>query len=123
MPDHIKFLAKHAAAGFAFGVFIVFSLMLFDLGGLRSLMWASSERWLALGIFSFFMGLTFGSVQMGIAIMKQSDKDDDDDKKGRGPKMPDVIGILAAMVSAPAQQPVKIPVRANNNLPARRPRR
>ncbi len=102
MPSFIKFLIFHAVAGFAFAIFVVLVLLAFDVAHLRSLLMASDQKWIALFVLTFFMGLTFGSVQMGIAIMRMGkDDDDDDDKGGRGPKIaatdypshPDLIRI------------------------------
>ena len=47
--------------------------MLLDVAGLRTLMFNSDTPFLALFILTFFMGLTFGSVQMGIAIMSEAE--------------------------------------------------
>lgn len=69
MPDHVKFLFHHALIGFAIGVGAVVLLIAGDVGRLRSLIAASSQRWFVLGLLGFLFGLTFGSVQMGFAIM------------------------------------------------------
>ena len=69
VPDHVKFLIRHALIGFAIGVGAVVLIVAGDVGRLGSLIAASSQRWLALGLLGFLFGLTFGSVQMGFAIM------------------------------------------------------
>lgn len=97
MPKHIKFLAYHAALGFAFAIFLVLTLLVFNVANLRELLLHSNMKWTALFILTFFMGLTFASVQMGIAIMRIG-KDDDDDDQGRGPKVPLADRFLATQL-------------------------
>ena len=69
LPDHVKFLIRHALIGFAIGVGAVVLIVAGDVGRLGSLIAASGQRWLVLGLLGFLFGLTFGSVQMGFAIM------------------------------------------------------
>lgn len=103
MPNFIKFLIYHAVVGFAFAIFFVLVLLAFDVANLRTLLLASDQKWIALFLFTFFMGLTFGSVQMGIAIMRIG-KDDDDDDEGRGPRIPLADRLLQTrLVQAPAK--------------------
>ena len=63
------FLARHAAIGFAIATFFVAALIVADVGRLGTLVVGSDVGALALALLTFFTGLTFGSVQMGIAIM------------------------------------------------------
>ncbi len=59
-------------------------LLALDAQGLRTLMARSADGWLAAGILTFAMGLTFGSVQMGVAVMMLAARDDG----GRGRRRP-----------------------------------
>ncbi len=74
MPQLARFLLRHAIVGFGAAIAAVAAIMALDLGGLRTLMFNSDAPFLALFILTFFMGLTFGSVQMGIAIMSETDR-------------------------------------------------
>ena len=71
MSDLNRFLLRHAAIGFGVAFLVVGLILWTDLVGLRTLMLESESGLLALGILTFFMGLTFGSAQMGFAIMSR----------------------------------------------------
>ncbi len=110
---YLRMLAGKALSGFAFSIFFVAMLLAFDIANLRTLIFASQDKWVALFILTFFLGLTFGSVQMGIAIMSKFGKDDDDDDKpGRGPKMPDLAAFLEGLLTPPPEpQPIRVKAR------------
>ncbi|MGU3496697.1 hypothetical protein ACLBXM_21865 [Xanthobacteraceae bacterium A53D] len=76
MPVLVRFLMRHAAIGFGIAGLFVAVLLALDIYGLRTLMAASSDGWLAAGILTFAMGLTFSSVQMGAAIMLLAQRED-----------------------------------------------
>ena len=104
MPHFVKFLAYHAALGFAFAIFFVLTLIVFNIANLRELMLHSDQKWIALFVLTFFMGLTFASVQMGIAIWRIGKDDDDDDPGGKGPKIPLADQFLQTrMIKAPVR--------------------
>ena len=69
MPDFIWFLMRNAAAGFAGAFVFVGLLVAFDIAGLAGLVLASTETIALTVIVTIMIGLTFASVQMGIAIM------------------------------------------------------
>ena len=69
MPHLVKFLTLHAVIGFAIGLAAVVLIVYLDIGHIGALIEKSSQRWLALALLSLGFGLTFGSVQMGFAIM------------------------------------------------------
>jgi len=69
MPPLVRFLLIHAAIGFAIAFVFVGFVLAFDLNGLRTLIWASDMTGLALFMLTFFTGLTFASVQIGVAVM------------------------------------------------------
>ncbi|MFC7291885.1 hypothetical protein [Hirschia litorea] len=108
--ENIRWLVGKALSGFAFGAFFSGALLVFNIANLRTLIFASTEKWLALALLTFFLGLTFASVQMGIAIMRRAGKDnDDDDKPGRGPKLPDIGAFLNDLLAPPPQpKPIKV---------------
>ena len=76
MPAHVKFLIRHAVIGFSIGLAAVMVMVSEDLFHIGTLIQTSSDRWLALGLLAFMFGLTFGSVQMGFAIMLLTETDD-----------------------------------------------
>lgn len=69
MPHLVRFLIRHALIGFAIAFGFVCLFLALDLHGLRTLMVASPDGVLAAAVLAFAMGLTFGSVQMGVAVM------------------------------------------------------
>lgn len=110
--NNIRWLAGKALSGFVFSIFFVAMLLAFNIANLRHLILNSEVGLTALFILTFFLGLTFGSIQMGIAIMNRANgKDDDNDQSGRGPKLPDIAAYIEALL-APAPQPKPIRVRS-----------
>lgn len=73
MPFLVRFLVTHAVVGISLAVLFVGALVMFDVGGLGSLMTTSPDGVLALVLLTFGLGVTFGSVQMGFAVMLMSD--------------------------------------------------
>ncbi len=69
MPDYVKFLFRHALIGFSIGVAAAIALVVLDVGHIGRLIGDSDQQWLVFGLLAFLLGLTFGSVQMGFAIM------------------------------------------------------
>jgi hypothetical protein len=69
LPKLLSFLLVHAAIGFLIAGLFVMALVGFDIGGFGSLVGRSTVAPLALGVLTAFLGLTFASVQMGVAIM------------------------------------------------------
>lgn len=76
MPSHIRFLLKHAAIGGVAGVAFVALLLAFDVVGLRQLVLNTAEGFVALAVMTMLFVITFGSVQMGRAIMSLGRADD-----------------------------------------------
>ncbi|MBL8710674.1 MAG: hypothetical protein JNL25_15885 [Rhodospirillaceae bacterium] len=109
MPKLVIFMLRHVAIGFAVAIVAVGALLALDPGGIGTLMTGSSWGLLAAGLLAFFLGLTFASVQMGIAIM--SLKGESPSGSGGGADMP----LIA--------QPAPVAVRHTNQAakPPRRP--
>lgn len=76
MPFLVKFLVRHAAIGVGVAALFVGLLVAFDVARLGTLFATSADGMLALAVLTFALGLTFGSVQMGFAVMLMSDKDE-----------------------------------------------
>lgn len=66
VPKLIRFLFVHALIGMSIGVGVTAFIVWRDLFGLAHLF---AETPLALFVFGFQMSLTFGAVQMGVAVM------------------------------------------------------
>lgn len=86
MPPLIQFLLRHALIGFGIAAIFVGGLMWSDMGGIGTLIANSEAGWLALFMLTFFLGLTFGSAQMGFAVM--SGDWDGEDSGRRGTRQP-----------------------------------
>ncbi len=69
MPKLVWFLLRNALAGVVLADAFVAYLILADVGGLGTLILASPDWLLVMGLLLVGMGVTFGSVQMGIAVM------------------------------------------------------
>ena len=98
MPDHIKFILRHAAFGFALSAAFIALLLAFNVLNLWHLVTNTTEGPIALAMMFVFCGITFGSAQIGYKIMTLSE--DDDDAGGKR----DAIAL---------REPVAIPVRVN----------
>ena len=100
LPPMIRFMAAHGAIGFLLAAIFLAGLLAADPGGMRHLLLSSAgSPWPAVVLW-FFLGLTFGSVQTGAAIMLMS-RDDDTPRGARRMRL------------------VPIPVRAVRRLPPR----
>lgn len=69
MPDLIKLLLRNATLGFLIAAIFVAMLLWTDMGGIGTLVANSDMALVAVFMLICFHGLTFGSIQMGIAVM------------------------------------------------------
>lgn len=76
MPFLVRFLARHAAIGIGVATVFVGLLVAFDVARLGTLLFTSEDGLLAIIVLTLALGVTFGSVQMGFAVMLMSDTDD-----------------------------------------------
>lgn len=108
MPHLVRFLLRHAAIGFGIALVFVAILLALDAHGLRTLMARGADGWLAAGVLAFSMGLTFGSVQMGVAVMLLARREDASTGRrrptGRRPAAPR-RGALLVPAPVPARPP------------------
>jgi hypothetical protein len=77
MPMLLKFMCRHALIGAAAAVVFVAAMLALDVGGLATLIGTSSSGTLAVALLTFFTALTFGGLQMGIAIMSMKEERDE----------------------------------------------
>jgi hypothetical protein len=82
MPLLVRFMLRHALVGFAMAIAFVTLILVLDLGGLATLAGTSDLGILAVALLTFFTGLTFASLQMGIAVMSMKPQSEDDDSAG-----------------------------------------
>lgn len=64
-----RLLGVNLAIGLGVGVLISAGLLAFDVAHLRSVLFATREAPLAVGIFVFAMSFTTGALAMGVAVM------------------------------------------------------
>lgn len=77
VPPLVALLIRNAALGFCLAIVFVAAMLLADVGGLGTLVAHSPDGPIAVFALTFATGLTFGSVQMGIAIMQLGNEDDE----------------------------------------------
>jgi hypothetical protein len=103
MPFLIRFMIRHALVGFLLGIIGAAIAVGMDFGHLRSLAHATSLGWIGLGAFCFLMGLTFGGLQIGFAVMLLPYEDDDQPPRGRA------VGLAMVPIPVPIQQQSRRP--------------
>ncbi len=79
----LRFLLLHAVIGFGVAALLVAAILFADPGGLGTLL--RREGVFPVALLWFFLGLTYGSVQMGAAVMLLPHEP----KGGRGHRAPD----------------------------------
>ncbi len=72
MPFLVRFLVTHAVVGISLAVALVGAMVAFNVAGLGKLA-STEDGMLGLVLLTFGLGVTFGSVQMGFAVMLMSD--------------------------------------------------
>lgn len=102
MPHLVRFLLRHAVIGFGVALVFVAILLALDAHGLRTLMMRGPDGWLAAGVLAFAMGLTFGSVQMGVAVMLLTARDEGGGGRRRpSGDQPEAARFAPALVPVP----------------------
>lgn len=69
MPDLLRFLLRHAALGAALGIGFTAIILVLDIGSIRTLTQGTATGTGVRLLLAFFVGSTFASVQMGVAVM------------------------------------------------------
>lgn len=82
MPDHIKFILRHAFAGFVLALVFVGGLLYLNVANLWHLVTHTAEGPIATVMLIVFCTITFGSAQIGYKIMMMGEENDDDEPKG-----------------------------------------
>jgi tetrahydromethanopterin S-methyltransferase subunit E len=73
MPVAARLMLAHGLVGFGLATGFLIGLVWLDPGGVATLMLRAAEHPWPLALLWLFAGLTFGAVQIGIAIMQQGD--------------------------------------------------
>ncbi|MXU66103.1 hypothetical protein [Oceanomicrobium pacificus] len=76
LPKLLRFMALHALWGMVLGCGVLFALIWTDTFGLGRLL-SQDGSGLATFVLFFQMALTFGAIQMGVAVMLLGDSKDD----------------------------------------------
>jgi hypothetical protein len=97
-PKLVRFLLCHAAVGFGLAAVFVGGFLLADPHGAGGVLLGAAGHWWPAVVLWFFVGLTFGSVQIGAATMLLGEPKDRP-RRGGGTR---VTGLV----------PLPIPVRA-----------
>lgn len=84
MTDLLRFLLRHAVLGMAIGIAFTAALLVFDIGHLRTLTAGDPAGTGVRLLLAFFIGSTFASLQMGIAVMLAPPRGEDARDPGSG---------------------------------------
>lgn len=71
--EGVRFLLHHVVGGVIGAVAFMALILIFDLAGLRGLIWGSPHGWVAAALLLFGLIITFGSVAMAIAVMLEGE--------------------------------------------------
>jgi hypothetical protein len=77
MPALIRFLIRHALIGFSIGIAFTGVLLVLDIGSIRSLTSGTLEGGAVRILLTLFIGSSFASAQVGIAVMRPPSRRDD----------------------------------------------
>lgn len=91
MPHLVRLMLLHGALGFGISAVFVALLLSTDTNGLATLMRSAESHPLPALLLWFFCGLTFGSVQIGTAIMLPGP----DSKPQGGTRIPIALPVRA----------------------------
>ena len=74
----LRFFAGHLIVGLIAGEGLLAGLLVTNAGGLRTLIWHSSDKVVALVLLSIFFAITFGSLAMGSGVMGLRNRNEED---------------------------------------------
>lgn len=77
MPKLLKLLAINLAIGIVIGLLFLTILIVTDTAGIGTLIWQSSDPFLAILLLGVGLCVTFGSAAMGSAVMMMPYEDDE----------------------------------------------
>ena len=101
IPPAVRFMVLHGLVGFGLSAIFVAAVLWADPGGVGSLILKHGGL-PVIAMLWFFSGLTFGSVQIGTAVMLQDGRDDAP-RGGRRFRLPQAMRWAPAPAMAPAR--------------------
>lgn len=111
MTTLTRFVLRHAAIGMGAAVVFVIFLLLANVGGIGSLVARTEGGALAAVVMTVFFGITFGSVQVGFALMLRSWDEDGSDGGHRPPLRERIARYLPAPAPRRAPRPAVVHAR------------
>ncbi|WP_270938279.1 hypothetical protein [Falsiroseomonas oryzae] len=99
LPVAVRFLVSHGMVGFGLSALFVAGLLLTDYTDAAKLLLNSAGHWWPALVLWFFVGLTFGSVQIGVATMLLAD-DPRQPPPRRGSGAPSDLALVPLRVRA-----------------------
>ncbi len=92
LPILVRFLLSHAIIGFGISALATATFVLANPGGAGGILLKAAGHWWPVVVLWFFLGLTFGSAQMGVATMLLADRPERP-RPGGGNRAPALIPI------------------------------
>ncbi len=99
MPEHIRFILRHAAYGAVLAAVFVGALLYLNVGNLWHLVTHTAEGPIAVVMLYIFFTITLGSAQIGYKIMSLGEENDDEPRGGKR----DAIRVFDA-IPVPARE-------------------
>lgn len=93
IPVAVRFMVLHGLVGFGLAAIFMGALLWADPGGVGRLILREGGL-PVIALLWFFTGLTFGSVQIGAAVMLQDGRDDGPRGGRREPVVPALVPVL-----------------------------
>lgn len=85
MTDLLRFLLRHAALGAVLGIIFTTLILVLDIGSIRTLTQGTASGTGVRLLLTFFVGSTFASVQMGVAVMFNPPGEDEGEDEDEAP--------------------------------------
>lgn len=102
LPMLVRFVLCHAVLGFGIAAVATAAFVLVDPGGGGGILLNAAGHWWPVVVLWFFLGLTFGSAQIGAATMLLANKPEEPRRPGGGKRVP---------IFSPALVPIPAPTR------------
>ncbi|MBX9596352.1 MAG: hypothetical protein K2X46_18440 [Roseomonas sp.] len=93
LPILVRFLLSHAAIGFGISAVATTAFVLADPGGAGGILLNAAGHWWPVVVLWFFLGLTFGSAQIGTATMLLAERPEKPRPPGGGNRAPALVPV------------------------------
>lgn len=91
LPILVRFLLSHALIGFGISAVFTAAFVLADPNGAGGILLNAAGHWWPVVVLWFFLGLTFGSVQIGAATMLLAERPEEPRRPGGGNRAPAAV--------------------------------